>query len=144
MRLPPHHRLFMSDGSLDHATQRLHALKELHDLLAGVLTVLFVHALLLVEARRAALRIPSGLALTKTFLVPLGNLVEPTQHVGQFLGGPGAFVSPGLPDFLEDLSDHVLKNDEGARCAATEHDQRHIFSVNFSTLGLYCRPDGPL
>ena len=144
MRLPPHHRLFMSDGSLDHATQRLHALKELHDLLAGVLTVLFVHALLLFEARRAALRIPSGLALTKTFLVPLGNLVEPTQHVGQFLGGPGAFVSPGLPDFLEDLSDHVLKNDEGARCAATEHDQRHIFSVNFSTLGLYCRPDGPL
>ncbi len=134
----------MSDGSLDHATQRLHALKELNDLLAGVLTVLFVHALLLFEARRAALRIPSGLALTKTFLVPLGNLVEPTQHVGQFLGGPGAFVSPGLPDFLEDLSDHVLKNDEGARCAATEHDQRHIFSVNFSTLGLYCRPDGPL
>lgn len=39
----------MSDGSLDHATQRLHALKELHDLLAGVLTVLFVHALLLFE-----------------------------------------------------------------------------------------------
>lgn len=134
----------MPDGTFDHAAQRLHALKELHDVLAGVLKVLFVHALLLFEARRAALRIPSGLTLTKTFLVPLGNFVKPTQHVGQFFGGPGAFVSPGLPDFLEDLPDHVLENDEGARCAATEHDQRHIVSVNFSTLGLYCRPDGPL
>lgn len=86
MRLPPHHRLFVPDGALDHAAQRLHALKELHDLLAVVLTVLFVHALLLFKARCAALRLALRLALTKELSVALKNFVKPTQYVGQLFG----------------------------------------------------------